>query len=198
MKIFYTLVFLSQVLFLNCNSQEEAMKHYITGKKEFSDQKLDLAKEEFFQAVNKDPNLLSAYIMLGKTLYYTGEFNESISILNKGKQKFPGNSAIDYWLAKNFLATDTDYTKAKEHLISILEADDLHFEAYYYLAKIYEKEGNIKEALLFYNKAKIVKRSFDKIHKDLGNLYLKAGLIERANEELAQIGDNFKDKKKLK
>lgn len=194
--LFLYLVFGFQIQFSNCNSAESANNHYQNGKKEFLEKNLEKAKVEFQTAVDENPNAISAYIMLGKTLYYLGDFKGSLEILNEGKRKFPENPTLDFWISKNYLVVEADLNKAKEHLLNILELDDLHFEAYYYLAKINEKEGNIKEALLYYNKAKMIKKSFEKVHKDLGNLYLKAGMIERANEELAKV-ENL-DIKKVK
>ncbi|MBM9592390.1 hypothetical protein JWG41_18245 [Leptospira sp. 201903075] len=183
--LFVYFLLMTSVLF--CKSEESANEHFQIGKKEFLDKNLEKAKLEFQTSVDENPDLISAYIMLGKTLYYMGDFNGSLEILKKAKGKFPENPSIDFWISKNYLVVESDLTKAKEHLLNILELDNLHFEAYYHLAKISEREGNIKEALLYYNKAKMIKKSFDKIHKDLGNLYLKAGMIERANEELAKV-----------
>ncbi|TGL17930.1 hypothetical protein EHQ46_15860 [Leptospira yanagawae] len=185
--LFLVLFFVSLIQFSNCNSAESANDHFQNGKREFLEKNLEKAKLEFQIAVDENPKSISSYIMLGKTLYYLGDFQGSLDILRKAKSKFPENPTIDFWISKNYLVVETDLSKAKEHLLNILELDDLHFEAYYYLAKINEKEGNIKEALLYYNKAKMIKKSFEKVHKDLGNLYLKAGMIERANEELAKV-----------
>lgn len=70
--------------------------------------------------------------------------------------------------------------EAKQELEYILETEETFFDAHYYLAKIYEKEGMLKEALVEYNRAKMIKIGFDKIHRDLGKLYDVAGLHEKA------------------
>lgn len=184
------------LILISCNSEDRASNHFQNGKKEFLEKNLEKAKIEFQSSLDDNPNSISAYIMLGKTLYYLGDFQSSLEILKQAKSKFPENPTIDFWISKNYLVVESDLSKAKEHLLNILELDDLHFEAYYYLAKISEREGNIKEALLYYNKAKMIKKSFEKVHKDLGNLYLKAGMIDRANEELARVESS--EAKKIK
>lgn len=189
MSRYVVFILLSLILFsfLHCNSSEEATELFSNGKLEYSKKNLGKAIELFEESIGKDSNFLPGYIMLGKSHYFNGDFEKAEKIFTKSVEKFPGNSTSRFWLARIYLLDDTKLHEAKNQLDLILQGDDAYFEAHYYLGKLYEKEGKIKEALIEYNKAKLIKQGFEKIHRDLGKLYEKAGFKERAEVEFSQI-----------
>lgn len=185
----FLLIFTFSLFGCKNRSPEQALENYSKGKLEYEKRKLAEAATFFESAIDFDSNLLPGYIMLGKTHYFNGDFKKSEEILMKGLTKFPGNATCHFWLARIFIANDED-DKALAHLNSILEADDTYFEANYYLAKLLEKQGKVKDALIQYNRAKFIKYGFDKIHRDLSSLYLKAGFKERAERELIELSNS--------
>jgi len=174
-------------VFFGCNSNEQALEVFSQGKLEYAKKNLVGAAELFEESISHDSDFLPAYIMLGKSYYFNGEFEKAEKTFKKSIEKFPGNSTSRFWLGRIYLLDDSKLADAKNEFNMILQGDDTYFEAHYYLAKLYEKEGKIKEALLEYNKAKLIKQGFEKIHRDLGKLYERSGFKDRAEEELSQI-----------
>lgn len=180
-------VLLCFLFILKCGSKEKAIELFTQGKLEYSKKNLKGASDFFEQSLKQDSGFLPGYIMLGKTYYFNGEFEKAEKTFKTSISKFPGNSASRFWLARIYLLDDTKIAEAKNELDLILQGDDTYFEAHYYLAKLYEKEGKVKEALLEYNKAKLIKHGFEKIHRDLGKLYERSGFKDRADDEFSQI-----------
>ncbi|PJZ57618.1 tetratricopeptide repeat protein [Leptospira barantonii] len=180
-KQFYvSIMFLSLTTF--CSSQEEALSFYKEGIQAYSERNLKTAIEKFESASKKDKKLISSRIMLGKSYYYSGRFEDAKKTFEEIVEDFPGNSNAHSWLGRILLNEGNKKEEAKQHLVYATQSDDSQVDALYYLGKAYEQEGKIKEALLEYHKALEIKRKFDKIHRDLADLYRKAGLEERANE----------------
>jgi tetratricopeptide (TPR) repeat protein len=171
----------------NCGDSKNSEENYKLGLIEYNKKNLEKAETFFNEALDKDKENIALYIVLGKTYYFMGKFEESINVLKSGLDKFPENSTLNFWLARNYMLYKKHEDEAYMLFVRILEIDDSHFESYYYLGKLQESKGQIKEALINYNRAKLIKYNFDKIHKDLGNLYDKSGLKDRAKEELDSV-----------
>ncbi|WP_078123761.1 tetratricopeptide repeat protein [Leptospira alexanderi] len=181
-SILFLIVSISLIVTLNaCGKDEQSkLETFQKGKKEYTSRNLEKAAEFFRQVVSEDKEFLPAQIMLGKSLFFLGKMEESEEVFQKGLTRFPGNSTIRFWIARIHMLQEGKTNEAKQELEYILETEETFFDAHYYLAKIYEKEGMLKEALIEYNRAKMIKIGFDKIHRDLGKLYDVAGLHEKA------------------
>ncbi|WP_241547788.1 tetratricopeptide repeat protein [Leptospira stimsonii] len=180
-KYFIFIIFLP--VFLSCSSKEDALTFYKEGVQAYSERNLKTAIEKFELASKEDKKLISSRIMLGKSYYYSGRFEDAKKVFEDVVSDFPGNSNAHSWLGRILLNEGTKKEEAKQHLVYATQSDDSQVDALYYLGKAYEQEGKIKEALLEYHKALEIKRKFDKIHRDLAELYRKAGLEERASEQ---------------
>ncbi|WP_243393351.1 tetratricopeptide repeat protein [Leptospira perolatii] len=163
------------------------MEQYATGSKAYADRNLKVAIERFEEAVAKDDSLISPRIMLGKSYYYSGKFEEAQKVFEELIEDFPGNSGSYVWLGRIQMNHSSTMDLAKKNLLFAIQSDDTQIDAHYYLAKVYEQEGNVKDALLEYNKALGIRTKFDRIHRDLGELYKKAGFEDRAEEQLRLI-----------
>jgi len=177
-----------------CGSPEEALELFQKGKKEYLKKNLNKAELLFKQTLEKDSRLLSAHIMLGKTYFYMKKYGEAEKAFARGIEKFPGNSAVHYWLARIYLLDSKKSSQAKSLLMKTILLNEYNFHAHHLLAKMYEREGKIKEALIEYNRAKLIKKGFDQIHRDLGQLYKQAGFPRRAEDEFKQISSGKKQK----
>ncbi|WP_010413798.1 tetratricopeptide repeat protein [Leptospira inadai] len=174
----------------SCKADEATvLQLFQEGKKAYINRELQKSSEFFTNVIDTDSSFLPAYIMLGKTFYFQGKMRESETILSKGLDRFPGNATLRFWRARVYLAEGGKNELAKRELEAVLESDENQFEAHYYLAKILESEGKIREALLEYNRAKYIKIGFDKIHRDLGKLYEEVGLPEKAAIERNSLAE---------
>jgi len=163
------------------------MDHLKKGNAHYTAQKLEEAIQEYDQSLSRDSTLFPARLMKGKAYFFLGKKELAQTTFEDAVKDFPGNPACHYWLGRIYLMDDARLKDAETNLRLATEYDDSQFNAHYYLAKIYEKQGKVREALVEYNRARLIKTGFDKIHRELGNLYLKAGLQDRAREEFAQV-----------
>jgi tetratricopeptide (TPR) repeat protein len=181
------IICISLIILSSCSKNEEAIEHFNKGKQAYSKQVLDSAIEEFETSVNLDSDLLPARIMLGKSHYFKGNFEDAEKIFLDTSKKFPGNALCLHWLGKIKITNLESFDEAKGFFLQSVQLDDSNFNNNYYLAKIYEKEGKLKEALIEYNKALLIKNDFNKVHTDLSNLYSKMGEQNRAEQELNKV-----------
>lgn len=174
------------VIFISCSGSDDSSDYYNSGKKSYYNKDLDSAIEYFQKAIKKDENLISSRIMLGKCYYYKGEFEESLKIFDELLDKYPGNADAYYWKGRNLLNIPSKQAESKVYFIKSIQAGESQIDAHYYLAKYYENDGDVKRALMELNNALGIKSKFDKVHKDLADIYIKSGFEERAKSHIKQ------------
>lgn len=149
-----------------CKNRDEAMDHLKKGNAHYTAQKLEEAIKEYDQSLSRDSTLFPARLMKGKAYFFLGKKDQAQSTFEDAVKDFPGNPACHYWLGRIYLLDDSRLKDAEANLRLATEYDDSQFNAHYYLAKIYEKQGKVREALVEYNRARLIKSGFDKIHRD--------------------------------
>ena len=172
----------------NCGGDSErALELYTQAKEAYAKRDLESATTLFTQAVEADANFVPGHIMLGKTHFYAGELTKAEEVLTGLIDKHPGNATAHYWLGRLYLTMEGRAADARVHLQKTIQLDENHFNAHFYLAKTYELEDNVKDALIQYNRATVIKRDFDKIHRALADLYRRSGFPDRAARELQRM-----------
>lgn len=187
------LVVLAAAAGTSCKNRDQGMEHLKKGNAHYAAQKLEEAIKEYDESLAKDSTLFPARLMKGKAYFFLGKKDEAQRTFEQAAKDFPGSPACHYWLGRIYLLDETKLKEAESNLRIATEYDDSQFNAHYYLGKIYEKQGKVREALVEYNRARLIKSGFDKIHRELGNLYQKAGLQDRAREEFAQLPQGAED-----
>lgn len=172
--------------FLTCSDQASNQDFYSSGKKSYFNKDLDSAIEYFQKSIEKDENLISPRIMLGKSYYFKGDFDESLKIFDDLLKKFPGNADAYYWKGRILLNIPSKQSESKAYFIKSIQAGESQIDAHYYLAKYYENDGDIKRSLIELNNALSIKSKFDKVHKDLSDIYMRSGFEERAKSHIKQ------------
>ncbi len=165
----------------------KSLEHFRKGKLAYGQRKLALAAGEFAKAAEADGTLLAARIMRGKAEFYQGKFKEAAGTFEGVHDDFPGNAAAHYWLGRTYLQIAGKNKEARKHLLKAVSFNDSYFNAHYYLGVLYERDGKIKEALIEYRRATLIKKDFDRIHRRLAGLYKRAGFPERAAAELGKV-----------
>jgi tetratricopeptide (TPR) repeat protein len=115
----------------------------------------------------------SIYLNLGNIYLQLKDYDSAIDILEKGVAIDPGFVAIKDRLALAYYRRG-DYIAARERYLKIIKQNDNLYEPYYYLGDIsYHLEGNIQEAVYYYNEAIRRNPDYVKAYLALGNIYLK-------------------------
>ncbi|MBM9547853.1 tetratricopeptide repeat protein [Leptospira sp. 201903074] len=194
-KIYRTL-FILLFLVLNCKNREDAISLYAKGVDFYSKKSLEKALVEFSGAVKADNSFVSARLMKGKTEYYLGKHENAAETFQDILDDFPGNATSLTWLGKIYMLDSSKRDDAKQKLSLAIQLDDNQIDAHYYLGKLFEQEGNVKDALIQYSHGiEIAKRS-DKIKRDLNEIYRNAGLsgTSDAKESTAEVSKKPKRK----
>jgi superkiller protein 3 len=160
---------------------ESAANHYELGRAYFDAGNYRLAIPEFARAVELRPSDPIYRSDLGMAFMFNRNLDEAI-------KQFEEAIKLDkrYTAAKNNLASaymlKGDLEKARMLLTEVLN-DPLyptpHF-AYFNLAKIYERQGKIDQAIENYRLALDVERDYADAYNNLGFLYLQQGRTDLA------------------
>jgi Flp pilus assembly protein TadD len=160
---------------------ESAATHYELGRAYFDAGNYRLAIPEFSKAVELRPSDPIYRSDLGMAFMFNRNLDEAI-------KQFEEAIKLDkrYTAAKNNLASaymlKGDLEKARMLLTEVLN-DPLyptpHF-AYFNIAKIYERQGKIDQAIEHYRLALDVERDYPDAYNNLGFLYLQQGKTDLA------------------
>ncbi|MCG6146448.1 tetratricopeptide repeat protein [Leptospira bandrabouensis] len=192
----YLLLFALLFLVLNCKNREDAVASYAKGVDFYAKKSLEKALVEFSNAVKADSSFVSARLMKGKTEYYLGKHENAAETFQDILDDFPGNASSLTWLGKIYMLDSSKRDDAKQKLSHAIQLDDNQIDAHYYLGKLFEQEGNVKDALIQYSHGiEIAKRS-DKIKRDLNEIYRNAGLsnVAESNEPTPELTKKAKRK----
>lgn len=196
-KIFTSIVLLMVV---QCSQKEEAISFYKKGIEYYSKKSLEKAIIEFESAISADKDFVSARLMKGKSEYYLGKHEDSRSTFESITKDFPGNAAALTWLGKISMLDSAKRSEAKEYLSQAVQLDDNQIDSHYYLGKLFEQEGNVKDALIQYNQAIEISKRVEKVKRDLSEIYKNAGVqmpIDSVASKL-ESKENAKNKSKQK
>ncbi|MFW6287173.1 MAG: tetratricopeptide repeat protein [bacterium] len=133
---------------------------------------LDSALNVYKKAIEENPDSPSIYINMGDIYLQKKQYEEAINILNQGTELDNTLIGLQTKLAKAYYFNE-EYEKAKSIFTSIINDRPNIYEAYYYLAEIYNKvEGNTELAINYYQQAVSYNRNYVKAYLELGDIYL--------------------------
>ena len=80
------------------------------------------------------------------------------------------------WIGKILIQYPEKLEESKEYFLKSIQFDDNQIDSYFYLGRIAENKGDLKSALLYYNKGIEISKKSDKIFKSIKSIYDKAGV----------------------
>lgn len=162
-------------------NEDEINKKFNDGIKNYSEKNLDKAVLIFNEVVDSDDEHLPARIMLGKSLYYKGDYEQALIIFQKIENDFSGNSLAMNWIGKILIQYPEKLEESHAYFLRSIQFDDNQIDSYFYLGRIAENKGDLKSALLYYNQGLEVTKKSDKILKSIKAIYDKAGVNNDEN-----------------
>lgn len=131
------------------------------------------ALELYKKILEEDQERRSVYLNMGNIYLDEENYQEAIDILNKGLEIDNSSVAIRTSLAEAYYKNE-DYQQAKEHYQKVIEQNPNIYQAYFYLAEIYNLvEDNYEQGVNYYQKAINYNKNYVKAYLSLGNLYLE-------------------------
>ena len=175
-------------LALSCGvNTDEALRSYVAGKEAFTRKDFRTAHDRFTGAVKSDGSLLNARLMLAKVHYYEKNFDAALKEVAHILIKDADHVGALYWKARILVvhpAGESSDAEAMTLLTRVLELDAHHLPARSLLALLYEKNGKYREALHEYLVILSEEESLIDARANLGVLYSRLGLREKALAEI--------------
>jgi len=116
---------------------------------EEKEQNRELARQEYLDILNHDPNNLTALINLGGMAAQDGDFFKAQRYFERAKDSHP-NSYLAHFNLGLIFDLQEQPTKAVYHYKRCLALHPGFAKAHYYLAQIYQNEGQMEEATRHY------------------------------------------------
>ena len=187
----FPIIFLVLISIFSCsNNKEKALELYLKGKEKFDKKELDNASLYFSRAIDTDSSLLNAILMLAKIDFYQKKFNKALNHISHILDKDPDHCGALYWNARilTLSGAKKDADKKQKEAIScltkVLEIDAYHIRARLLLALLYEKDKNFKNAIYHYKVLINEQETIINARANIGILYKKLGLKDKAKQEL--------------
>jgi len=175
-----------------CGSSSDGHDLYAKGIAHYEKKELDRAAGYFEQVRSMDGSFAGAGIMLAKVRYFTGKRKEAREILGDLLARDPSHTGALYWMARALVAdaagsdAEKNESQAIEYLKRALEIDGHHVQARTLLALLYEKKKMYRESLYEYKAALQEEESLVAARANLGILYKRLGLQDRASGEITK------------
>ncbi len=147
--------------------------------------KLELAEESYKKALELSPDNPTVLLNLGVLAYRRGEFLEAISYLEQAIDKEPLRTAYMY-LSLAYIQVG-DLSRAKEVLLEAVDKFPGLAPFYNNLGRLEEMEGNLEKAEECYKTAKKSDTFYLLAYRNMGEVYYRSGLFNRAKEEFEKV-----------
>lgn len=155
--------------------------------------KLDAALDIYKNAIHENPGNISIYMNMGDIYLEKEEYQEAIDILNKGVKIDTNMIAMRTNLALAYYYNQ-DYELAKEVFRQVINDNPNIYQAYFYLAEIYNNvEDNYELAVNYYEQAVSYNRNYVRAYLALGDLYLKNNETYKAMAQYLKALENNPD-----
>lgn len=188
--IFYTLIIIWFIVFFACGSNDEAERLFGQCLAFYEKHELDAAAHCFEKARAYRDFKTRASIMLARVRYFENKHGQARALLEDIIDEEPSHTGALFWLARTLAVdpsregADEREKKAIEYLKKALEVDPCHVRARSLLALLYEKRNMHREALYEYLAALSEEETLVTTRANLGILYRRLGLNDRARSEL--------------
>lgn len=120
---------------------------------DFLSRKFDTSLERVEKIIKKYPEYLPAQMLAGKIRFYTKKRKEAQDIFKSILSKEPGHQGALLWLARLAMSEKKTMSNAHDLLLHALNNNPEDFALHLEMANYYNKTGNMRQAMLEYQKA---------------------------------------------
>jgi len=164
---------------------EAALKEYLKAQDFYVRGQIEAASAIFARVAKSCPRFHQARLMEAKALYLLGRTEQARQELADVVDRFPRYHEAAIWLAR--IEVERGDTGAAERRLSeLLAYDSQDPRLLYLMAVVRTDQGRLQEAITYLGKAAAFEEEFARVHLDLGRLYHRFALREKAREELSR------------
>ncbi len=162
---------------------EETVGLYLKAKRSYEAGDLAEAKTLFLRITGESTRFYQARFMLGKTLFFLGEYGEAERQLNRTLRLRPDYREAELYLIRLLMYTGR-HEEANARLRRLLAVDSADPRLLYIQATVFHREERLAEALEYLKKSALYGEEFARVFLDLGRLYYLFGREEDAARHL--------------
>jgi len=182
-------VFLAAFLLLGGCAQSQlpdaALTEYLKAQDFYVRGQIEAASAVFARVARDYPRFYQARLMEAKALYLLGGIPEAEKKLSDLVDGLPSYHEAAIWLARIEVERG-NIPVAERRLSDLLAYDSQDPRLLYLMAVVRTDQGRLQEAITYLGKAAAFEEEFARVHLDLGRLYFRFALREKANGELAR------------
>lgn len=152
--------------------------------------KLESALNIYGKALNEDTENLSIYVNMGDIYLKQSKYQQAVDIYKKALDLKPSFVAIRNKLAIAYFHNE-NYETALNTFKEVIKQNENLYEAYYYIAEIYNiQQKDTEMAINYYKQAIDYNSSYVKAYLALGDLYLENDQIYKAMAQYLKALEN--------
>ena len=173
---------LAPVFLIGCFSPrvpEDALKQYMQGEDFYVRGQVDAALAVFSRVAQQYPGFFQARFMQGKSLYLLARPEEAEKVLLELVRREPRYHEALIWLARIEIQRG-ETAGAEKRLADLLSYDSQDARLLYLMALVKSDQGRFQDAITYLSKAEATEEELARIHIELGRLYYRFGLDDKA------------------
>ena len=177
------------ILLIGCSSPrvpEDALKQYMQGEDFYVRGQVEAALAIFSRVAQRQPNFYQARFMQGKSLYLLNRQKEAEKVLTELVRREPRYHEAQIWLARIEIQQG-ETAEAEKRLALLLSYDSEDARLLYLMALVKTDQGKLQDAITYLSKAGATEEELARVHIELGRLYYRFGLNDKAHAELAKV-----------
>jgi tetratricopeptide (TPR) repeat protein len=173
----------------SCSPREvppDAIKQYLQAEDFYVRGQVEAALAVFSKVSRQYPEFPQARFMQAKSLYLLNRTPEAKIELVDLVRRVPRYHEAQIWLAR-IEVQQGDLEAAEKRLAGLLSFDSQDARLLYLMAQVKIDQGRLQDAITYLEKAGASEEEIARVHLDLGRLYYRFGLDDRAHRELTHV-----------
>ncbi len=165
---------------------QEALKQYLQAEDFYVRGQVEAALAILSRVSKQHPEFSQARFMEAKSLYLLNRPREADAVLVDLVRRVPRYHEAQIWLARIEIQQG-ELDKAEKLLTELLSFDSQDGRLLYLMAQVKTDQGKLQDAITYLEKAGATEEELARVHIDLGRLYFRFGLEDRAHRELTRV-----------
>lgn len=165
--------------------EEIIQKDYVQALHYYQSQDFDQSQALLTAILEKDPAFLNALLLKGKVYFYQKKYDLASNMFLKVLSESPHHVSAKLWQAKALYAKSGNTKEVSALLDEILAIDSDNIEAWYLKGLIYERAGDMENAVAAYRAALNQSGKLGLVHLRMADLYKEADLENQAAKHLS-------------
>lgn len=161
---------------------QDIEKDLFQANQDFLNRKFDTALENTEKIIKAHSAYLPAAVLKGKILFFTKKYKESQKVFSEVLKQEPGHQGALLWSARIAMLDKKTEKEAEQYLLHGLNNQPEDFVMHMELARFHTKTGNLRQAMLEYQKLIATELELANAYRNYEALLLQHKLVDRAEK----------------